>query len=292
MAQFLHARAARYLRRLQDLRVTSVVRQITSAENPRYKTLLRLQRSSRERRRAGLTLLDGAHLVETYLRHVGEPQTLIVSRSGLAKAEVQRLLEHTNAERLALADGLFAALSSLASPSGILAVVRTPPPAGLPEVPDACIMLEDVQDPGNVGSILRSAAAGGLMEVYLSPGCAQAWSPRVLRAGMGAHFVLRIHEGAELALLIRRCRGPVFALGLRGRPHHDVDLTGRVALLFGSEGTGLSEHLQESAHLRLTIPMPGAVESLNVAAAVAVCVFERARQRAQAEAPPQTDAWR
>jgi RNA methyltransferase, TrmH family len=184
-----------------------------------------------------------------------------------------------------LADGLFRELSSLATPSGVLAVIPLPRPLTLPAVPSACVMLEDVQDPGNLGSIVRSAAAAGIDEIYLSRGCAQAWSPRVLRAGMGAHFLLRLYEGVELTQVMERCAGPVLALALDGAPLYEADLTGSVALVFGSEGAGLSVQVKEAADTLLTIPMPGKAESLNVAAAVAVCLFERVRQSAQRSAP-------
>jgi TrmH family RNA methyltransferase len=144
-------------------------------------------------------------------------------------------------------------------------------------------MLEDIQDPGNIGSILRSAAAAAVSEIYLSSGCVHAWSPRVLRAGMGAHFALQIHEGVDLAGLIERYRGTVVAaVGNAARSLYSVDLRREVALLFGNEGAGLSARLREAAHLRVSIPMPGRVESLNVAAAAAVCLFERVRQRQRA----------
>jgi TrmH family RNA methyltransferase len=141
-------------------------------------------------------------------------------------------------------------------------------------------MLEDIQDPGNIGSILRSAAAAAVTEVYLSSGCVHAWSPRVLRAGMGAHFALRIHEGIDLMTLIERYPGTVIAAaGDAVRSVYSVDLRGNVALLFGNEGAGLSPRLRAAAHLQVSIPMPGTTESLNVAAAAAVCLFERVRQQ-------------
>ena len=144
---------------------------------------------------------------------------------------------------------------------------------------DVCIMLEDIQDPGNLGSVLRSAAAAGIEQVFLSKHTVHAWSPRVLRAGMGAHFMLRIHEQCDLLALARRFKGRVIATS-----HHaktavfDADLTGNIALLFGNEGAGLSDALASAAHEVIAIPMPGKIESLNAAAAAAVCLFERLRQ--------------
>jgi TrmH family RNA methyltransferase len=229
-----------------------------------------------------MSVLDGAHLVAAYLEHIGAPQELIVSRSRAADPEIARLAAAPGMPRAhVVADGLFRELSSVATPSGILAIVTTPRQRALPEAPGPCVMLEDVQDPGNIGSILRSAAAAGVTEIYLSSGCVHAWSPRVLRAGMGAHFALAIHEGVDLAALIARYRGTVVAaVRDAARSLYSVDLRGEVALLFGNEGAGLSAALREAAPLQVSIPMPGKAESLNVAAAAAVCLFERVRQRA------------
>jgi TrmH family RNA methyltransferase len=142
-------------------------------------------------------------------------------------------------------------------------------------------MLEDIQDPGNLGSILRSAAAAGMRDVYLSRGCVQAWSPRVLRAGMGAHFALNLYEGVDLLGIVRGYTGKVLAAAGDGAtPYYSADLKGQVALLFGNEGAGLTSELRDAAHASISIPMPGNAESLNVAAAAAVCLFERVRQMA------------
>ncbi|HEV7390812.1 MAG TPA: RNA methyltransferase [Burkholderiales bacterium] len=256
--------------------------QITSGDNPRFRGLLKLHRSSRERRKAGLSLLDGVHLVAAYLEHVGAPECVAISRSHVDDIEIAALLASpTVPAPLILSDSLFRQLSSVSTPTGIIAAVRTPQPTALPTAPDACVMLEDVQDPGNVGSIFRSAAAAGLNQVYLSRTCVQAWSPRVLRSAMGAHFALNIYEGVELETLARDYPGRVLAVASDGAiAFYSADLSGRVALLFGNEGAGLSHALRDAAHATISIPMPGNVESLNVAAAAAVCLFERVRQQA------------
>jgi RNA methyltransferase, TrmH family len=256
------------------------VPEITSRENPQFRAWLKLRDSSRERRKAGLSMLDGTHLVAAYLEHVGAPAELIVSRSRAGEPEIARLAGASGMPRAhVLADGLFRELSSVATPSGILAIVPTPRRRTLPDVPAACVMLEDVQDPGNLGSILRSAAAAGVTQIYLSRGCVHAWSPRVLRAGMGAHFALELYEDVDLAGLIARCGGSVLAaMRDAARSLYSVDLRGDVAFVFGNEGAGLSATLREAAHIEIAIPMPGRAESLNVAAAAAVCLFERVRQ--------------
>jgi TrmH family RNA methyltransferase len=255
---------------------------ITSAENPRFRALLKLHESSRERRKAGLSLLDGVHLVAAYLDHVGTPHTVAVSASRVEDLEIAAILRRAGStETLVLSDALFRQLSSVATPTGVIAAARTPRRDAVPAVPGACVLLEDIQDPGNLGSILRSAAAAGVGEIYLSRKCVQAWSPRVLRAAMGAHFALELYEDVDLEALIDAYPGRVFAAAADGEtPYYAADLAGRVALLFGNEGAGVSAALRERAHATLSIPMPGKTESLNVAAAAAVCLFERVRQMA------------
>jgi TrmH family RNA methyltransferase len=253
---------------------------VTSSGNPRYKALRRLVQSAQARGKSGFSVLEGAHLIETYRRHHGSPEQLVVSRSGMGTSEIRGLLEAlAGAGGMLLPDPLFRHLSQLATPSGIIAVVRTPRPRPLPRDMDACVMLEDVQDPGNLGSILRSCAAAGIAHVLLSPGSVHAWSPRVLRAGMGAHFALSVYEQVDLPAAARAFRGKRIATALRAAQSvFDTDLAGGVALMFGNEGAGLSRGLREAADAVVSVPMPGAVESLNVAAAAAVCLFERVRQ--------------
>lgn len=254
---------------------------ITSADNPRFRALLRLAQSARERRTSGLSLLDGVHLVAAYREHLGPPRELALSRSGAEIPEVAELCATMpDTEAVIYADGLFRQLSSVATPTGIIAVVATPqlsPPAVL-EGPS--VWLEDIQDPGNVGSILRTAAAAGVATVCLSRHSVHAWSPRVLRAAMGAHFALRIIEGADLQTLADTYSGRIVATSVNsGKSLFEADLTGDVALLFGNEGAGLSPLLAARAGEVVHIPMPGRTESLNVSAAAAVCLFERVRQQ-------------
>lgn len=254
---------------------------ITSADNPRFKSLLKLVHSSRERRLAGKSLLDGTHLLQAYQAHVGAPECVIVSRSGVDDPEIQALLPHA-ADTLLLQDNLFKQLSSVATPTGIIAVINTPRREAPPATLQTCVMLEDVQDPGNLGSILRSCAAAGIKQVFLSKPSVNAWSPRVLRAGMGAHFSVEIYERSDLLELVRGFPGRVLVTQ-RQAPHSvfESDLSGTVALLFGNEGAGVSGALAQCAHAAITIPMSAATESLNVAAAAAVCLFERVRQIAK-----------
>jgi RNA methyltransferase, TrmH family len=256
------------------------VKQITSAENPQFKALLKLTHSSRERRLAGYSLLDGVHLLQAYQSCLGEPEQIVVSSSGAESPEIQTLLQNfPNTTPLLLSDSLFKQLSSVATPTGIIAVIKTPRRETLPSALETCVMLEDVQDPGNLGSILRSCAAAGVRQIFLSKQTVNAWSPRVLRAAMGAHFSVEIYERVDLIALVRTYPGRVLVTQLHAtRSVFNSDLTGKIALVFGNEGAGVSDALMQCATESIVIPMSAATESLNVAAAAAVCLFERVRQ--------------
>ena len=254
------------------------VKQITSVDNAHFKSLLKLVHSSRERRLAGFSLLDGVHLLQAYQMHHGTPARLVLSQSGADNPEIQALIS-SDVETLLLTDALFKQLSSVATPTGVIAVICTPRREALPDVLDTCVMLEDLQDAGNLGSILRSCAAAGVKQIFLSKQAANAWAPRVLRAGMGAHFSLEIYERVDLIALAQSFPGRVLVTQRDARRTvFEADLNGKIALVFGNEGAGVSAALLACAHEAITIPMPGTAESLNVAAAAAVCLFERVRQ--------------
>ena len=261
------------------------MKQIVSRENPHFKALKKLCQSGRERRKTNRIVLDGVHLLLSLAQFGGRPVEVVVSDSGLQTKEIADYL--TGLDELVpvtlLADPLFGELAQVETPSGILAIAPHPACPGKIDPSGDAVLLDGVQDPGNVGSILRSAAAAGFRQILLSEDCAQVWSPKVLRAGMGAHFQLDLHEGADLGDFLGSYRGQaaLTELGARTRSLYELDLTGPVAWIFGNEGQGVRPELRESAALRVRIPMPGASESLNVAAAAAVCFFETVRQRLQ-----------
>ncbi len=259
----------------------SPIKRISSRDNPFYKSLLKLSSSARERRDAGQTLLDGAHLLRAFLDAGGTPQHLLLNEQALQDAEIAALLEAcADVPRTQFDDALFAQLSDLKTPTGLLSLIDLPA-AGIDAVQSQfALLLEDIQDPGNLGSMLRSAAAAGCDAVFLSQGCADAWSPRVLRAGMGGHFALSIHESADLIQVAAEFGGQVLAASLQAeRSLYESELCGKLAFAIGNEGAGLSAALLNAAQRHFIIPMPGRVESLNAAAAAAVCLFEAVRQR-------------
>jgi len=252
------------------------LKQITSRENPTFRQLLGLAQNRRDRRQLRQTLLDGEHLLESALQAGVLPRQMVFSEHYPTAAMDDWLARLAGVPAVSLTANLLAALSPVESSSGLMAVINIPTYAVGSD--GFLLLLEDIQDPGNLGAILRVAAAAGGHRVCLSKGCAEAWSPKCLRGGQGAQFQLSIQEGMDLSAEARAFDGSVYA-GLLGADHSlfDLDLKGRVGFAFGNEGAGLSEALQAVCR-PFSIPMPGRVESLNVATAAAVCLFERVRQ--------------
>ncbi len=222
---------------------------ISSSDNPRLKEAARLIASSRERRKSGRCVLEGEHLVDVYCRRYGAPESLLVAESAVESPTVRALLARVPPARtLIVAESAWAELAQLPAAVGLLAVVAAPVP-GVERAADFCLLLDGVQDPGNVGSMLRSAAAAGVAQVFMSPHCAFAWSPKVLRAGQGAHFHLAIFEGIDLGGWARAYRGKVGRDGRRGRERRCSMPTSpdRWPIAIGNEGAGLSDELVAAA---------------------------------------------
>lgn len=257
---------------------------ITSRDNPFFKQLVKLGTSARQRKTSRQTLLDGIHLIQSYYAALGPPISLIASESGYDSAEISTLLREIESKQpiktILLSDALFQQVSPVKTPTGIMALIAIPKTKKHNNTNNAFgIMLEAVQDPGNLGSIIRTSAAAGVNDIYLSNDCTDAWSPKSLRAAMGAHFLLCIHEHSNLIAVAQQHQGKIITTSLQAKKSlYQTKLTGPVTFIFGNEGTGLSEELSDVINEQITIPMPGKTESLNVAAAVAVCLFERVRQ--------------
>ena len=262
-----------------------MIKALTSRDNATFKAMAKLASSSSERKRRRLSLIEGDHLLAAYLDSGEKPAQILVNRAALESPAIARLLERAAPARVTLlGDALFNGLSGVEAPTGVIACVSTPSGRKVPPTAPLVLLLENIQDPGNVGTLLRSAAAAGAGHVVLSPQCAFAWSPKVLRAAMGAHFAVNIVEGAGLEAFVGTYRGTSIALSTDAdRSLHDLDLRGPVAFLVGNEGTGLSEPLKAAATLRARIPMPGRMESLNAGVAGSLCLFEAVRQREHRE---------
>jgi TrmH family RNA methyltransferase len=255
---------------------------ITSEHNPLLKLARRLVESPRERRKHNKTVLDGAHLLQAYADRFGLDQvSIIVSDAGLQSAEIRDLLRKRVGGRLLnVPDPLLASLSPVETPTGILAVIDIPRvERKIRAREEFWILLDGIQDPGNIGSIVRTAAASGATRAVMSPTCADAWSPKCLRGGMGAQFVMPIADHADLWKTLETFKGKIYATATRtGSALFDVALGGDCAVLFGGEGAGLNKDLLTQADSTLRIPIANEIESLNVAACVAMVCYERMRQ--------------
>lgn len=259
------------------------LRSISSRDNPLYKQLRQLASSAQARRKAGRTLLEGVHLCDAWLRQRGVPALCVAGEGARKRPEVAAVLadcERAGVDCVLLPDALFAPLSQVEHGVALVFVVELPRSPATCRLDGAALLLDGLQDPGNLGSILRSAAAAGLPRVFCGKGTVAAWSPKVLRSGMGAHFVLEIIEDIDLGELLDGATVPVHATSSHASLSiYDADLRPASAWLFGHEGQGVSAELLARANSQLTIPQTPGIESMNVAASVAVCLFEQLRQQ-------------
>ncbi len=267
---------------------------ITSKENPLFKEIRNLQatgsKGQKARLASGQALLEGIHLVQTW---VGDPalKTLLTSEIGLKNAEIsQAVYEHLEicpeTKVVQLDSALWDLLSDLVNAPHIAGLLDLPKstlatPQSIATFDGDVVILDRVQDAGNVGSILRTAAAAGFTQVIALSGCAHLWSTKVLRAGMGAHKLLDLYEGWSNQQVLSAVTAPLLAT--TADAEQDLyslkkELLYPVAWVMGSEGQGVSEDLLAQAK-GVSIPIDPRVESLNVSTAAAVCLFETARIR-------------
>ena len=252
---------------------------IESDANPRLKRWRRLALEAKAVRREGATVLEGIHLLQTVLEHPEVKINAVMLPEGRTTAEAKALAERaaqTSGTRLyVLSDRLYDAISPVENGVGVMCEIAVPA-APAPEkwaAADA-LYLDGVQDAGNVGTLIRTAAAAGVRVVVAGP---------VLRAGMGAHFAVDLAEGISIEKFRADYRGRLLAADARGGVNlfeaPDYTAAGPICWLMGAEGPGLSVKALELADERYWIPISRSVESLNVGAAAAVCLFDAARRR-------------
>jgi TrmH family RNA methyltransferase len=227
-------------------------------------------RDGRLRRAERRVVVEGPHLVAAALAAGLKPIAVLGTEAALAKPEVASLVRQSKVTPVILSPAVFGAIADAETPPGIAAEIA------IPELnrEGSAVFLEGVQDAGNVGAIIRSAAAFGAGTLIVDRQCADPWSPKVLRAGMGGHFAIGILQVDDLGAAIAAFGGRTLCTVVHGgRPLRDADLSGRIAWAFGTEGAGLSAGILSRASERVTIPMATG-ESLNVAAAAAICLYE------------------
>ena len=252
---------------------------IASRDNPLLARLRKLAQDGSGYRKAGAVWLDGEHLCGAAAARGRQAAQAVIAESAWQRQPLRELAAH--ADRVVIVpDVLYAALSALPSPAGIgFVLMLCDAPAIEPGVPT--VVLDRVQDAGNVGSVLRSAAAFGVAQVLALEGTAGLWSQKVLRAGMGAHFGLALIESLDAAAL-DALAVPLVATGSHAAlALPDAPLPAVCAWVFGHEGQGVDAALLARCALAVRIPQPGGEESLNVAAAAAICLYASVRAAAR-----------
>jgi TrmH family RNA methyltransferase len=263
----------------------SPVRPIVSSANSRFRRLLDLGNRAASRREEKLALIEGEHLVSAWVEH--SPKALVelyLCRGVPLSDAVRSALKGSDLEAFELDPALFRRASTLENSPGPIALARLPAHDDTGPLDRDGVYLDRLQDPGNAGTILRSAAAFGVRTILASPGTVDLWSPKVLRAGMGAHPLLEIIPNVGIDALIRRARVPLCATSSHGGMSVcDADLGAPRIWLFGTEGAGLDPAALDSAALRwLRIDQLSGMESLNVSVAASICLHEQFRQRRSA----------
>lgn len=253
---------------------------ITSKDNPTIKTAHALLTGSRQRKKLGKTVIEGTHLLESYLNASFTPDTVIVSESGLQNDEINALLGRLNqVKTLTVSDNLYKEIRRLGESLPIMAMIDMPHLDFNQPITGDCLIINGVQDNGNLGTLLRTASAVGVKTVICTTGSASAWSPKTLRAGMGANFSLDIFENINVDEILAKVKVPMFATSSHtDKVIYQTDLRQPLALIMGHEGQGVDERLL-SQSAPIALPQPNGQESLNVAIAGALCLYEVLRQR-------------
>jgi TrmH family RNA methyltransferase len=256
---------------------------ITSSQNQKLKLARALQGRPRERYEQGAFLAEGVRLVEEAAnRHWGFRFVLYdetLSERGTSLVESLKL---RGVECEEVSPSLMKSLSDIETSQGILAVLDLLP-VPYPVFLTFLLIPDQIRDPGNLGTLIRTAAAAGVQVVLLPPETTDAFAPKVVRAGMGAHFHLPIHAMTwnEIERVCRQARLQVFLADMGGTSCWTTDLRPPLALIVGGEAQGASREAQKLANARLSIPMPGGAESLNAGVAGAILMFEVCRQRGE-----------
>ena len=253
--------------------------ELNSKDNPKIKHLRGLCEQASHRRKSGQTVLEGTHLIDAWLNTAQEVVTFFATAQALNHPETQQLLARSSRYIYVIPETVYKEIRTLGPGIDLMAIIDLPEQQPDIDYQADMLILENLQDPGNVGTLLRTAAAAGIKQVVCSAGTAAIWSPRVLRAGMGAQFSLRVYEKTGLADLLQHLQTPLYVTSSHAEQSlYQLNLRQPCAWLLGNEGQGASE-LALSKAQAIGIPQPGGQESLNVAIAGAVCMYEMVRQR-------------
>ncbi|SEL25471.1 TrmH family RNA methyltransferase [Acinetobacter sp. DSM 11652] len=252
---------------------------LESKDNPKIKHLRGLIDQNSYRKKQGQTVLEGTHLCLAWLEKNRKLNSIFTTEKAMEHADFDEIAQHYTGSVFVISESLYKDISTLGTTLACLAIVDLPTQRDALDYTQDTLILENVQDPGNVGTLLRSAAAAGIEQIVCTKGSASLWSPRVLRAGMGAHFSLKTYENVALEDVLYQFKIPVYVTSSHeSESLYAKDLTQACVWVLGNEGQGVSEYALAHASA-ITIPQPGGQESLNVAVAGSICFFEMVRQR-------------
>ena len=252
---------------------------ITSTQNPKLKLARSLMGRPKERHEAQAFVVEGVRLVEEALDSAW-PIQFVLCTSGLSERGIELVtkLRKENIDVEEVNEAIFQSVSATETSQGLLAVLNyslLPIPPSL----DFVLIPDSIRDPGNLGTLLRTAAAAGVQAVFLPPETTDAFAPKVVRAGMGAHFRLPIHSltWEEIRTATRSLK--VYLADMQGSPCWQADFRLPLALIVGGEADGATEAARKLSNMSVSIPMPGKAESLNAGVAGEILLFEVVRQR-------------
>ena len=253
---------------------------ITSSQNPKIKRIRHLQRQARFRKKESAFVVEGIRLIEEIFTANRVPELVIYSTDLDQRGSL--LLEQIKAQNISceeVSESVIKNASDTESPQGILAVLpQTELP--IPPEPDFVLIADEIRDPGNLGTLLRTARAAGVSAALLSPGTVDHFSPKVIRSAMGAHFSLPIRSLSWKEIQHYTKNIKIFGTNMaQGARYWDADLSGPLGLIIGSEARGSGKQASLLTHEWIHIPMQGQTESLNASAAGAIIMYEIVRQR-------------
>lgn len=263
---------------------------ITSTANRQIKNVIQLQKRAKERRKQGAFVMEGPRMVaETpveLLREIYVSERFLPDRDPETAAKLREWEHLGRGEIVTVSESVFAHMSDTATPQGILAVAAKPE-YSLEEIldrsPAHLLLLEGIQDPGNLGTMVRTGEGAGITGILMSPGTVDLFSPKVVRSTMGSIYRVPFFEASDWEAALRQVKAAgvrLYAAHLRGTGSYDsFDYTGPSGFLIGNEGNGLTEETASAADALLKIPMEGRLESLNAAMAAGILMYETYRQR-------------
>ncbi len=257
---------------------------ITSKDNPTVKLAKALLTQARQRKKLAKTVLEGTHLIDSAIRANFGLDVVIIGENAQKNLEIQQLLSqlqqyYPKTPIITISDSLYKDIRSLGESLPIMAIISLPTLNFPTTIHTDCLIINGIQDNGNLGTLLRTSACVGINNIICTIGTASAWSPKTLRASMGANFSLNIYENVAIDTVLQCVKVTKFATS----SHTDTiiyqqDLTKPLALIMGHEGQGVDAKLMSQAH-PITLPQPNGQESLNVAIAGSLCLYEILRQR-------------